>query len=739
MSEEYNNDRSFEDDLADIGEQELKKGIEKNIKEQVAKHAAETGAKTAAAGTGAGATASAATGASTGASAGATAGTAAGGSASAGGSAAGGPVALIAMAVLLAAKKLRDEANEAFDPMKESKAPELGAIGALFLVCIIVVNFLFPSFFTQNGYTGANFLEPTEAVEEYKAKDMDTDKQALFDKMFELYGIKPDDIVMNGNSLYSESNNKNFAVCKAIINQAIENAFNGDNGYVVEFINNSLIDILNSALRWCFEGDGQQKTKESFFNSRYPYCLNYYTVDDYIRKRIPEDELNDDLNYAEVLAIIELNENIAGREFTFSDFYDIVCANDMQRHFVEIDYSDIIYYVGRNTDRTFSSLEEAQAYVDANRPWKKVKKNKKTGEIIDDDVDEEDISKSETPAMDFDKLKKAADENEKAKEPGQKINEVEEVTLEEVLDGDTEDWRIHCYVEIDTFPYGLIEMFDVAGVSQTARSTALPSRTNYEMMNEYERNMRLLCEEYLPFGTGFEEERDPRSKVYDMAPTGRSAFSYINKSLLYLSECGIIPEWYTANVPRLDIVHVPTDSSVILNMDMYYISQLGNYGKRGNSGSSINSQGCIDCSYTMCAQYLLSQNININAVSGSFVTDKGLFDTPSFLSYTGLTRELNTSSWNETEIRDSINQGCPVVMKINGHWNYEGHDYHNSDSDHFLVVSGYDQNGFCLLDPASDYNSKNLIPYEAFENVDIQSWSKVGTGPNVENENAIFK
>ena len=415
----------------------------------------------------------------------------------------------------------------------------------------------------------------------------------------------------------------------------------------------------------------------------------------------------------------------------------------MQRHFVEIDYSEIIYYVGRNTDKTFSSLEEAQAYVDAFRPRKKVKKDKKTGEIIDDDVDDtddiNDFLTSDTPAMDFDKLKKTADKNEKAKEPGKKINEVQEVTLEEVLAGDTEDWRIHCYVEIDTFPYGLVEMYDVAGVVYTARSTALPSRTNYEMMNEYERNMRLLSEDYLPFGTGFEEERDPRSKVYDMAPTGRSAFSYTNKSLYYLGQYGLIPEWYLANAPRLDIVHVPTDGSVILDMDMYYISQLGNYNMRGRSGSTINSQGCIDCSYTMCAQYILGYDINVNKVSETFVTDEGLFDTPSFLSYNGLTRQLNTSSWNETEVRDSINQGCPVVVKISGHWNYEGHDYHNSSSDHFLVVSGYDPTGFCLLDPASDYNSTNVIPYEAFENVSIESWSKVGRGSKVENENATFK
>lgn len=706
MSDE-NNRNSLGEDLADLGREEAQRAIEKKIKEQIAKQtaqkAAEAGAKAGAAAASAGATASA-----SGASAGATAGaTTAGGAGAAGAGAATGGVALIVMAVLGVAKKLKDEVVDTFDPMAETKAPTIGGFTAILLVICIVVSYLFPSFFVSNGSSSSLKLDAEEAIESYKATELEGYKKEFFEWVFSEYGITPEDIFLTADngSIYSESNAKNFEVYKATVNHAIERAFSRDNGWVSYFIENSLIEMLNAAVKRFFEGDGMEITKESFFNSRYPYCLNEYTVNDYLNGVIPEDELNDDLNYAEVLSILQLNENVSDSEFTFSDLYDLLCAEDpsghsIAMHFVEIDYSEIYYYVGRDTERTFASEEEAQAYIDANCPFKNIEK------ILWGDGDEEE---------------------EEEPDPDKETDVDKELETDEEFDpyevDDPENWRIHCYVIIDTFPYGLVDIAQVAQISYFDKSASLPNRINYEMMEEYEKNMRLLCDSYINFNTAYDEPRDSRSKIASMAPTGRSAWCYVNGAYDMYNDI-FSDDWINDFVPP-DIIFDPVNGSAILDMYMWYISQKGNWNTIVGTTDSINDYGCCICSYAMVAQYLLGRSIDVNSIAK---TQKyfsgGAFKSDTFLNDLGLSRTGYTSGFNANTVINGINNGSPTVLKINGQWNYKGKNYHGN-GDHFVVIAGYDETGFYIMDPYNSNNNNAPIPYEAFGYVNIKAYSVV--------------
>ena len=636
------------DELGEVAKEQTKRVIRKQIENAVAKNTASAAAGGAAAGTATGAASSGT--ATAGATASGTAGGAtAGGGAAVGGSSAAGIVGIIVGLVLLLLGRLKREASEVDPSSDEKTGGKVGGVFGFMFFLAIITAFLYPGNMVQNG-SGESNIYPEDGVHYYEPEEpLEGEKQALFERLFEEYGIKENDIVECGN-LYADSNEKNLAVCKEIVNYAIERCFSDDNGYIVDFIDTTLVERLMSAVQDLFWGDGREITRQSFFNARFPYCLNEYTVRDYLDGNIPEDELYDDLNYAEVISIVSLDENLNGRSFTFSEFYDIVCDPDMIRHFAEIDYSDVYFYVGRNTDLTFHTKEEAQAWID------------------------EHIPPYIRKLLDLDGEPKEDNEENEENDPYAYIDPNDEIN----------NWLIHCFVKIKVYPYGLVEMYDLVGLSYVAKCTNLPSLRNYEMMDTYEKSMRLLCDDYVELGTGYQDDRDSRSFVYDKAPTGRSAWCYIDESKLNVTD------WTDWDLDNDDwgIEHEPTEDSVILDMDGWYICQLGNKHKRGKSGSTISQEGCIDCSYTMCAQYLLNDSVNINWVSENFVDGSGLFHSDTFLSEFGLARSSHSSTLSERTVRSAINRGMPVVVGIKGYWAYGGIKYHLSSSTHFFVIMG---------------------------------------------------
>lgn len=99
-------------------------------------------------------------------------------------------------------------------------------------------------------------------------------------------------------------------------------------------------------------------------------------------------------------------------------------------------------------------------------------------------------------------------------------------------------------------------------------------------------------------------------------------------------------------------------------------------------------------------------------LSQSKYYDGNAFNSGVLLSEYGLSQS-RYSGYDVNTIRDAIDNGSPVILQIDGWFSF-----HQRDTGHFMVIMGYDDEGFMMYDPASTDNSYNYsgrsIPYEAF-------------------------
>lgn len=164
---------------------------------------------------------------------------------------------------------------------------------------------------------------------------------------------------------------------------------------------------------------------------------------------------------------------------------------------------------------------------------------------------------------------------------------------------------------------------------------------------------------------------------------------------------------------------IVSGNSVVLQMNQYIQQGGQSYSsqKRGGIGSNstIGSAGCTDCSYLMAASYYTGITFDVgDTLSNSRYYDGNAFAGPTFLSDYGL-QQNRVSGYHPNAIRDAIDQGHPVIMQIKGYFSF-----HNTPNTHFIVIMGYDDNGFMIYDPNKPDLSYNVsgrsISYEAFTN-----------------------
>lgn len=171
--------------------------------------------------------------------------------------------------------------------------------------------------------------------------------------------------------------------------------------------------------------------------------------------------------------------------------------------------------------------------------------------------------------------------------------------------------------------------------------------------------------------------------------------------------------------PDHDESYVPDGEGKVLDMYQYINQGTGDWKdlKRGGiaSNSTIKQSGCIDCCYLMAASYYNQRGYDVARVlSNSKYYSGNAFNSNAFVGDFGISQTKH-SGYSVSAIRNAIDAGHPAILEINGVFSF-----HNRNSSHFMVIMGYNDNGFMVYDPGSygnTYcNTGRVIPYTAFSN-----------------------
>ncbi len=160
------------------------------------------------------------------------------------------------------------------------------------------------------------------------------------------------------------------------------------------------------------------------------------------------------------------------------------------------------------------------------------------------------------------------------------------------------------------------------------------------------------------------------------------------------------------------------------------------YNKNVLETCTIKMNGCLDCSLAMAYIYyygssstdvvaLLKNKISCHICNADNPAKcNGSLNTPVVLKELGMNQGANTYphitydtqggrhlvGWSG--LISCLESGNPVLMHIKGHW--EG--YHTSSNGHFLLATGYDENGIYVYDPGKRSNTESgqPIPWAAW-------------------------
>lgn len=684
---------SFADEVAKDSSSAAKKAAEDNIskqataqvQQQAAQAATKQIASTTAAATGAGAAAGAvaantATSASAGAAA-AEAGAAAGGAAAGGSSgaaagAAGGPVGWIvaaAVAVLGAGAKLAKKDSETLTGDSDNG---LGTIllvfGGLLLGLAFMVAILFGPIFGIVATVYNSFNTVKEAVMAIPAYFEEQKKESFFEELFE---TKEVDGIITATRVANEDA---MEVYKDIIDYSIYLALND---YCQD-----LFWGFKTNISFMKEGYSAGTTYSKLRAQPYPYALqkdysgtNYYTVSDFIKDYKKDKDKrsinNDDLNYAEIFAVLEQNTAFDYDAFTYSDFYDLLVNQNTTSLLIEVEVGDMVY----------------------------IKKEGLSSKDTDDFLSDEEIDDNNA------NMEESEEKDEDA--PG--------------------FWdKVFGTYDVHVWPAGLMELYGIAGDSPYNAHKYVDAKPNWQLLDYSELWVRKMFPT-VNLGPSFEDSRSVRSLVYSklqdqypgITPTGRSAYSYCENYIAEEIHGITYKQTYCDDRIQLSTKYVPTGSSYILDM-FGYINQLKydeslKRGKWDGTGTdertSIHDKGCIDCCYVMVYEYFYRNPLNVPLVCENYVNSVGDFERSTFTSAYHFSEKENYT-YNADTIRSELAEGAPVVMYMYGKWEYNGITYKKSENTgHFIVIMGYDDNGFYVYDPANENTTENgPIPYEAF-------------------------
>ncbi len=301
-----------------------------------------------------------------------------------------------------------------------------------------------------------------------------------------------------------------------------------------------------------------------------------------------------------------------------------------------------------------------------------------------------------------------------------------------VIKDDNDNYKGY-YFKFDVMPFGLRELYLIAGIDKESSHYTFDNISNLGMLDRSEKYLRLYAREAEPIlGIAYDQERSPSSMCYGQGAnrtlTGRSAEFYIEDAD-NIDDWGVkIPDWDSKAKPKTTNSFAYNDNDKVVIDMPDYINQ-GDYAHimRGKSTTSVKQAGCCDCSYIMIAEYLTGQKISIETIArtNAFYSGKQ-FVHGTFLSTYGLTQELR-KPWDIDAVRKELKAGYPVVFHIRNIWSYNGVVYHGTENGHFLVIMGYTSTGFYFYDPGRRGNTypAKVIPYEAFDYVDDKYYTTI--------------
>lgn len=618
-------------------------------------------------------------------------GAAAGGSSGAAGASAGaGPIGLIVAAVIAVAgagaKKVGKDYQEITGD--SNNGGNLGialVLLALLIVAILVATIVAPIYLLYSYVTAPVRVlqEGVAIVSHYIEQEQ---KEAFFE---DLLGLSD---VTDAISKQQELNEESVEIYKDIIDYAIYKSFKN---YCWDLFLD-MPTILNLAK----EGYSPGVTYAKFCEQPYPYSLRTssngepITVGYYLKHH--DTVVNNDLNYAELFAVLSQSNDYTLSSFTYSDFYDLLLSDDTVKHLFEVQIVDTGY----------STLESVAALDDIT-------------EINDDSLDI--INKTV-------------------------IEEAEEPNWLEATAEAIKEWWQHAtwHFDVELYPMGLQEMYQIVNLSPFDHNAKEDTMTNYELLDYTELWLRELVPN-VHLGTAYYERRNERSNAYwylynaqlkafgnVTLPTGRSAVSYTDTSFVYSVAEGLsYAQAYCQK--RLHVeTRVPQGSSVVL--DMYgLIDQTAQSGYRGtwngigeDPRTTIAHEGCIDCCYIMAYEYFYRERLNVQEICANYVNSNNQFEHGRFRTDYNLPGSRAGKTYNAENMKACLASGSPLVLFINGHWEYGGRVYHRSSQTHYILIVGYDNVGFYVYDPGGksgqDNTNNGPIPYNAFYDLSVKSY-----------------
>lgn len=634
-----------------------------------ATEAATAGASVAATGT-------AATGA--GATAGATAATA-----GAAGAATGGVGAAVVLAVA-AAKYAADKAKAEMDSLWYAGDPakEMGKTFTFILLAACCMVVVLASWITPFATIASGVTSHVEEAYSYVQELFLSEKEKDFLKIFEktIYTEEMDDYINTPRKIDAT----NIEIYKDIIDIAVDKAFRE---YAAGYVWG-----IDSFFKILFEDYSYKETYNTYLQQPYPYTLrsdpydpdSYYTIEEYLNGEIPEDEVNNDLNYAEIITVLCQRSENGFETFSFSSFYDLLMADDVGELLFELEYGDTHFGI-YNEDGELLIDDDAYTYASERGIEVSVKERSEDYRVTKDFV-----------------------ENPPVFENGFYFNSV---TVK---------------------PYGLQELYQIAEVDPYGENEQFPKKENYAMLDVSEKWLRETMPKGINLGPSSYEKRSYASLVYNDIwlatdygePTGRSLYNYLERSVV--AKDPVFEEWDDPEEAINHIDYTPSGESVILNMSNYINQGSAPYRSIPIGSKTVKNIGCCVCSYSMVIGYYEQKEMtptDVRDIISSFVGSDRLMQYGKLLTSKGL------SFMGESEIRSKwpdcprverivnlITEGKPVVIYIKGLWEYDGTVYHKSENSHYLVIMGYDETGFYVFDPGSNKNTTSgPIPYEAFE------------------------
>lgn len=151
-------------------------------------------------------------------------------------------------------------------------------------------------------------------------------------------------------------------------------------------------------------------------------------------------------------------------------------------------------------------------------------------------------------------------------------------------------------------------------------------------------------------------------------------------------------------------------------LDMYrYINQGENpQASLPFAGGTFQQYGCAPSSYIMVIEYFLRQEVDIAGAIKKFgAGSQGIYGSAMISAYGGSSRMSGYGG--PEQIISQIDAGKPVILSLRGY-----NSFHHTSGGHYVVIMGYDEEGFYLYDPGSRANTYGYgtqtctVSYEQF-------------------------